>query len=170
MIYFLTFAVILAADIFTKNLITATFTLGEVREIVPNFFNLTLVYNPGAAFGLFSDLEPETRRITLAVVTIIALGVIIRLAIKDVKDDKVSLVALSGIFAGAIGNVIDRFRYDAVVDFLDFYIGTNHWPAFNVADSAISIGVCIIIFQMIFNEQKSDELQPDTSNSEEKSE
>lgn len=152
------FALVLCLDILTKHLAVALLTKGQIVEVIPDLFNLTLVYNPGAAFGLFGSLDKEVRHISLAVVTLIAFAVILRLAVRDVKDDKIALGALTAVFAGAVGNLIDRFRYDAVVDFLDFYWGSYHWPAFNVADMGISIGVFVVVVRMLIqpHEESSD--------------
>lgn len=156
---FLIFLVVLVLDLWTKHLAQSNFSEGEVVEVIPDLFNLTLVYNPGAAFGLFSNLPDFWRRFVLLLVSSLALVVVFRFMLKEAKDDAWSQVALSGILAGAIGNILDRLRFDAVVDFLDFYWGSYHWPAFNVADSAISVGVFILIVRIIFApnpETKSD--------------
>ncbi len=147
---FLVFLLILVLDLWTKYLAQANFAEGEVYEVIPNLFNLTLVYNPGAAFGLFANLPDFWRRFVLLLVSSLALVVVFRFMLKEAKDDAWSQVALSGILAGAIGNIVDRLRFDSVVDFLDFYWGSYHWPAFNIADSAISVGVFILIFRILF--------------------
>ncbi len=146
----LIFFVILVADLWTKHLAQSSFTEGEILEVIPDIFNLTLVYNPGAAFGLFSNLPDFWRRFVLLVVSSLALVVVFRFMFKEAKDDSWSQVALAGILAGAIGNIADRIRFDAVVDFLDFYWGDYHWPAFNVADSAICVGVCVLVVRILF--------------------
>lgn len=137
-------------DQITKEAAVRLISLGEIVEIIPSFFNLTLVYNPGAAFGFFADLPNPMRNIVLGVVLCAALIVVWYFISKEAKDDKISLFALYGILGGAFGNIVDRFRYDAVVDFLDFYLGTYHWPAFNVADSAICVGVVVLMWRMVF--------------------
>ncbi len=126
---------------------------------VPVFsnFNFTLVYNPGAAFGMFSGLPDVWRRTVLIVVSLLALLVVFRFILKDAKGDLVSQLALSAILGGALGNIIDRFRFDAVVDFLDVYYGTYHWPAFNIADSAISVGVVVLVIRLLFEKQPEKE-------------
>lgn len=142
--------VVIVLDQLSKIWILNNFTYGEVWEIIPDFFNLTLVMNPGAAFGLFAGLPTMTRRIVLGVVTVIAVILVITLLKKEAKDDSYAQFGLYLILGGAFGNLIDRFRFDAVVDFLDVYIGTYHWPAFNVADSAISIGVTLLLIRFLF--------------------
>ncbi len=146
---------VLVLDQLTKELVYTTLEMGESREIIPNFFNLTLVMNPGAAFGLFANLPTEIRRIVLGSVTIGAMILVFFLLRNEAKEDKISQICLYLILGGAFGNVIDRFRYDAVVDFLDVYYQTYHWPAFNVADSAISVGVCMLLIRLGFFANKN---------------
>lgn len=141
---------VVVADQWTKIWILENFTYGEVLEVWPDVFNLTLVMNPGAAFGLFAGLPTMTRRIVLSVVTIAAVCLVLVLLRKEAKDDRYAQFGLYLVLGGAFGNLIDRFRFDAVVDFLDFYIGDYHWPAFNVADSAISVGVTLLIIRFVF--------------------
>lgn len=143
------FLTLLGCDQGTKYLAEQHLELGNPVAVVPNLFNFTLVYNPGAAFGLFAGLPDTTRRVVLLAVSCAAF-VVVAFMYRDTKDDPYSVVALVAILSGAIGNLIDRLRYDAVVDFLDFYWGTYHWPAFNIADSAICVGVAVLIFRMTF--------------------
>src|SRR5690554_1170379 len=124
------FLVVLVSDQITKTLAQSRLSLGETIEVIPGLFNFTLVYNPGAAFGLFGNLPDFWRRTVLFVVSILALLVVFRFMVKEAKDDRWAQFALSAILAGAIGNIIDRLRFDAVVDFLDFYWQNYHWPAF----------------------------------------
>ena len=121
--------------------------IGESKVVIPDLFNLTLVMNPGAAFGMFANLPSDIRRIMLAIVTIVAMGLILLLLKREAKDDLISKIGLYMVMGGAFGNLIDRFKYDAVVDFLDFYVGKYHWPAFNIADSAICVAVFILIMR-----------------------
>ncbi len=137
-------------DQLTKLLAVQELFLGRPVPVIEGVFNFTLVYNPGAAFGMFGDLEDSWRRIILGGVSIIALVVVLRFMKHEAKGDPISQYALTAILAGAVGNLIDRFRLDAVVDFLDFYLAQSHFPAFNVADSAISCGVAILIWRMLF--------------------
>ncbi|MCB0333470.1 MAG: signal peptidase II [Bdellovibrionales bacterium] len=134
-------------DQWTKYLIVTSLTLGEQIEIIPGFFNLTLAYNPGAAFGMMADLPDGTRQLVLAGVTLLALCVVFYFLAKDYYHDVVAQSALGLILGGALGNIIDRVRIGVVVDFLDVYLKNYHWPSFNVADSAICIGVGILVFR-----------------------
>jgi signal peptidase II len=143
---------VVALDQITKEWILARFSYGQVQPVINNFFNLTLTFNPGVAFGLFSNLDPLVRALTLSSVSLIAIGVIIYLMRSQFKNDAIARVALSMILGGAFGNIIDRLRFGAVVDFLDFYYMSYHWPAFNIADSAI----CVAVFILIFRQPKVD--------------
>ena len=149
------FTVILVLDQLTKYLADMNLELGVSLPVIPNFFNLTLVYNTGAAFGIFSDLSDTVRRISLYSVSFVALTIVLRFMFVEAKDDYVSKLALTSILAGACGNMIDRVRFDKVIDFLDFYYNTYHWPAFNVADIAICTGVFILVIRMVFTKKES---------------
>ena len=145
---------ILAADQISKWLILDTLVIkGSPLVIIPKILNLNLVLNPGVAFGLFAELPDEQRRIAIASVSLLALIVVMFLLLKEAKDDWWSQGALMAILAGAFGNIIDRFRFDAVVDFIEVFIFGYHWPNFNVADSAICVGVAILIVRMLFQKK-----------------
>jgi len=132
----------------SKQLIVASFMLYENQEILP-VFNLTLVYNKGAAFSFLSD-QPGWQRWFLAGVAAVVTLVMI-LWLRGLKQhERLTAMALGLIIGGAVGNLIDRVLLGHVVDFLDFHFGQHHWPAFNVADSAISIGVAIMLYEILF--------------------
>lgn len=143
-------------DQLTKNYMVSVLEVGQNIEVIPDLFNLTLVMNPGAAFGLFANLPSMLRRVMLGLVTLVAMGLVVTLLRREAKEDTFSKIALYMVVGGAFGNLIDRFKYDAVVDFLDFYWGTYHWPAFNVADSAISVAVCMLLLKFSISPKKSD--------------
>ncbi len=140
---------IIALDQLTKILVLSRFRLGESYTIIENFFNLTFVKNFGAAFGFLSQSHPQFREIFFLVMPPAAM-VVIFILLKGVrKDDRTQILALSSILGGAIGNYIDRLRFRYVVDFLDFHWFNQYsWPAFNVADSAIVMGVGVLMYQM----------------------
>lgn len=142
---------VIILDQLTKAIITQYLYLHQSIEVVSGFFNITYIRNPGAAFGLFHDSGEVFRTIFLIGVSIVALGAIF-FVYRRVKANLPACIALSLIAGGAIGNLVDRIRFGEVTDFLDFYIGQYHWPAFNVADSAITIGVLLAIF--FFKESK----------------
>ena len=136
---------IVALDQLSKLLILTHLYPGELSPVIPGFFNLTLTFNYGAAFGLWSWLPDGVRQITLAGTICLALVVVFFFLFQPAYRNRPARAALAGILGGAIGNVIDRANHGAVVDFLDVYIGKNHWPAFNLADSAICLGVAILL-------------------------
>ena len=146
---------IIALDQLTKVLILARFRLGESHTIIENFFNLTFVKNFGAAFGFLSQSHPEFREMFFLIMPPAAMIVIFFLLRGVQNNDRVQILALSSILGGAIGNYIDRLRFRYVVDFLDFHWFNEYsWPAFNIADSAIVIGVGVLMWQM-FQESRS---------------
>ncbi len=141
------FILVVIFDQATKYFAETKIQVGETIEIIPGFFNLILTYNPGAAFGLMANLPENIRPYALAITTAIALVAVFYFFFKEYRQDFIAKLFLSGILGGAVGNIIDRVRYGKVVDFLDFYVGVNHWPAFNIADSVICLGVVGLIFR-----------------------
>ncbi|MDP2798634.1 MAG: signal peptidase II [Deltaproteobacteria bacterium] len=132
---------IFALDQLTKGHIQYHFGLYESRAVIPGFFSLTYITNTGVAFGLMSG-EPDTwKRLFFLSVTLLAIGFIFYLFGHFRSKGRGAVIALGMILGGAIGNMVDRVRLGKVIDFLDFYIGGCHWPAFNVADAAITCGV-----------------------------
>jgi signal peptidase II len=135
-------AVVVVADHATKALVLARFALGERLELAP-FLNLVFVYNPGAAFSFLSEAGGWQRPLLVA----FALGAaaIVSVLIVRRPQERLLCTGLALILGGALGNVIDRLRFGQVVDFLDFHAAGWHWPAFNVADSAITVGAVLLI-------------------------
>jgi signal peptidase II len=122
---------------------------GVPVTVIDSLFSLTLVMNPGLAFGMLGTVPPGWRW-AVALLSVLAVGVLASLATRLLPEGgKVAAVAIGMIFGGAAGNLIDRARFGAVVDFLDFYWHGWHWPAFNVADSAISVGVALLALRML---------------------
>lgn len=136
---------VVIVDQLTKHWIMSAFTLHEQRNIIPGFFDLVYVTNTGAAFGFLAGSKTWLRQAFFIVVAIIALIVIICAYGHLKRQSRIFIYALGLIAGGAIGNLIDRLRFGSVVDFLDFYLGTYHWPAFNAADSAITVGVALFL-------------------------
>jgi signal peptidase II len=143
---------VIALDQLTKWLIRANLVLFERVPLLP-FLDITHIRNRGAAFGILNDL-PEGVRIPLfALVLVLAIFVISMFLKKAESGDRILIFSLSLIMGGAIGNSIDRFRLGYVTDFIDFHWFGDpnyHWPPFNVADSAITIGVILILFDAFF--------------------
>jgi signal peptidase II len=141
--------VVLVLDQITKYLALAHLHPAAPVHIIDGFFSLTLVMNPGLAFG-FLGSTPEAWRWIVALLSIGALAVLGVVGFRLMPTGGVlSALAIGLVFGGAIGNLIDRARFGAVVDFLDFYWREYHWPAFNVADSAISVGVALLAVKLL---------------------
>ena len=155
-IFLIQFPIILILDQWTKYLIVSNFKLGESINIIDYFFNLTYVRNRGAAFGMLSNLSPNFRDPLFIFIPIIVL-IIIGIIFIRIKPHQVLIaVSLTLIMGGAIGNLIDRLKYGYVVDFLDFHWkATYHWPAFNVADSCIVIGVGFMFIESLLEGKQS---------------
>ena len=142
-------AVVLVLDQLTKIIIDRTMTLHHSIPIIDGLFNLTYVRNTGAAFGIFAGSREAFRLPFLIFVSVLAIGFIF-IMLKRLREDRTGLMsALSLILGGAIGNLIDRIAYGEVIDFLDVYWSDYHWPAFNVADSCITIGVIVTLYILI---------------------
>lgn len=145
---------IIIGDQLTKAVVQQKFYLGETIPVIPNLFHFTYVRNPGAAFGMFG-YAPDWIRIPLFFgVPVIACFWLLYLIWSTRNTKKLQCLAYSLIFAGAVGNLIDRFSMNYVVDFLDFFWGTHHFPAFNVADSSITIAAFILIYETIVTSRK----------------
>ncbi len=148
MIFLILFVVL--ADQLTKLWIMNSLPLYGKRIIIPGFFNLVHVTNTGAAFGLLAGEHTLWRQVFFIGVALVALGAIF-FAYREVKTKGFVFTVAAGLIAGgALGNLVDRIRFGAVVDFLDFYVKHYHWPAFNVADSAITVGVGLFLAAGIF--------------------
>jgi len=147
---------ILALDQATKLMIHTRFNLGEKQEIIPGFFNLTYIRNPGGVFGLLSESNEVIRMLLFLIFPVVAFVVIFSIIRKLHIKQKYQLLAFSSIFGGALGNYIDRIHFGYVVDFLDVhYKDLYHWPAFNVADTCIVIGVFMAIITIHATESKA---------------
>jgi len=144
-LYYFIITVIIIVDQLTKLWIVNSFTLYESVQIVPGFFNLIYVVNKGAAFSILADVDSPWRHYFFIIVGLAAIIGLTIVYYKTRSQSRLYGVALALICGGAIGNLIDRIRLGHVTDFLDFSIGSYHWPAFNVADSAICVGVGIFL-------------------------
>lgn len=147
---------IIVSDQLTKLWVVDNFRLFESREIIPGLFSLTYITNSGAAFGFLNGDYGIWRQIFFVVVALAALCFMLVSLRQLRKEGKVFVVAISLIAGGACGNLIDRLRLGSVVDFLDFYIKDAHWPAFNVADSAITVGVAVFLLGHFMHSPKND--------------
>ncbi len=143
--------IVVIADQISKAVILGKLTLHRPISIIPGCFNLTLILNPGGAFGFLAGGHSTLRHVFFLGATSLAICFILFLYRKIPVGQNLLAVAFALIIGGAVGNLIDRLRLEKVVDFLDFYIGSYHWPAFNIADSAISVGMVLFVYCLIFN-------------------
>ena len=142
-----TAAVVVFLDVVTKHYIDSRMALHESFAVISGFLNITYVRNPGAAFSFFADASPAFRSVFFLVVTVLAIILVLFYIARSKSDEEPLMVfALSLILSGALGNFIDRVRIGEVIDFIDVHLGAYHWPAFNVADSAITVGAFLMLF------------------------
>ena len=141
------FCLLLALDQASKLSIERSLPLYQSREVIPGFFAITHVQNRGAAFGLLGNLPGAA--IIFVIVSLIAIALILTY-LRQIKEGELwTPFSLSLVLTGTVGNLIDRFRLGGVVDFLDFYYKGWHWPAFNVADASITIGVMLLAIKIL---------------------
>ncbi|MDY0300782.1 MAG: signal peptidase II [Trichlorobacter sp.] len=139
-------------DQLSKWYVHNTMSLYQSIPVIDGFFNITYLRNPGAAFSFLANTD--WRIPFFIVITLVACAIILIVLQKMQHGQRLSHIALSMIFSGAIGNLIDRIRWGEVIDFLDVYVKQHHWPAFNVADSLICVGVALMTLQMFREENK----------------
>ncbi len=154
--FWITMAFVLACDQVTKAMVERFIPLYESIPVIGGLFNIIHVKNTGVAFGLFAgDISPF-RTVFFIGITIVAL-IVIFLIFRRIKGDRFLVpLSLGMIMAGAVGNLVDRIRWGYVVDFLDVYWHDFHWPAFNVADSAITVGVLLLLIENLFLSREKD--------------
>lgn len=150
-------ATIIISDQITKGLVQQKFFLGESVPVIPNFFHLTYVRNPGAAFGMLAYAPDYIRTPLFFALPVLACFWLIYLIWTTRNTNFLHCLAYSLIFSGAVGNLIDRFTMNYVVDFFDFFWGTHHFAAFNIADSAISIAAMLLIVDLLFLSKKKED-------------
>ncbi len=141
---------VLILDLVSKALVLAHLPVGTSVPVIPGFFNLTHVHNPGGAFGFLAGMSPQVRAAVFIFASLAAAGLILWIYFQTPPHQRLLAFGLALVFGGALGNLLDRVRFGVVVDFLDLYVGDLHWPAFNVADSAITIGVLIFAGHVFF--------------------
>lgn len=136
-------AAVIAADQLTKAFASSRLLPGQPVPFLGDFVRFTLVHNTGAAFGLFPG-----SRVPFIIVSVLAIGVVLYLFLRETYRSVMNRVLLGCILGGAIGNLIDRVRLGWVVDFIDMGFGTARWPVFNVADSAVTLGVILLAWNL----------------------
>src|SRR5712692_11772080 len=147
-------AIVVIVDRLTKAVVADRISLHDSVDVVPGLFRLTHVQNQGAAFGLFSDSPSEWKVAMLILFSLAALAVVSALLWKNGNALNATAIALSLVFGGALGNLWDRVASGRVIDFLDFYMGSHHWPAFNIADSAIVVGALLLLREIFMAPQE----------------
>ncbi len=149
----LSFLGVLILDIVTKEYIITNFPLYSLRPVIPGLINLIHIQNKGVAFGILGGSAPVWRDILLILFPVVAMAGIMIFTLSYPQQKIGTYLSLGGILGGALGNLIDRLRFQGVTDFLDIYWGRYHWPAFNVADSAITLGVLFLAFGYLFTKE-----------------
>ncbi|BAO28634.1 signal peptidase II [Sulfuritalea hydrogenivorans] len=143
---------VLVLDQVSKAWVLANFRLMD-RQVVTSFFNLVLVFNPGASFSFLADAGGWQKWFFVTLALGISAWLLVML--RKHAGERLLSAALALILGGALGNVIDRLRFDAVVDFLDFHLAGYHWPAFNVADSSIFVGVALMLLHQFLQPKEA---------------
>ena len=142
-------AFIVVGDQVTKLCVDRWMQLHHSIPVIDGLFSLTYIRNTGAAFGIFAGSAAAFRLPFLIIFSLVAIGFVVTM-LRRLPDNQTGLItALAFIIGGAVGNLIDRIAYGEVIDFLDFYWQSYHWPAFNLADSFITVGVLITVFYLI---------------------
>ncbi len=143
---------VVLVDQVTKAILLNTLpTIGSAIPVIPGFFDIVHVRNPGGAFGMFAGKSPSIRAFFFLAVSGIAVVLMTVFYVQLPQHFRWLRAGLALVVGGAIGNIIDRIRFGEVIDFIDLYVAQWHWPAFNVADSAISIGMGVVVLHVLTN-------------------
>jgi signal peptidase II len=151
---------VVLADQCTKEIVASRLPLNSGMEVIPGYFNLVHVRNPGAAFGIMADSQSRFRPVFLLLVSAAALIIILWTVTVSGDVGWLVLAACGLFFGGAVGNLVDRVRFGEVMDFLDFHAGALHWPAFNVADSALCVGTGLLFIHFILGKKRAGQPGP----------
>jgi len=145
-------AVILLLDRISKSAVASRFDLGQPVPVIDGLFNITYVQNTGVAFGIFSSFSSPVKVFLLCAIAAIAAAAVIVYSLRSDVRNRLLQGSLCLILAGALGNLYDRINYSYVIYFLEFHARSYYWPSFNIADTAISIGVILLAWEMFRNE------------------
>ena len=148
--------VLIVMDQYTKLMVSLHIPLNYSVKVVEGFFNFTHIRNSGVAFGLFASQQSEYKALMFIAISTIAIIAILVIFHQTPKEKKMVQTGLILIFSGAIGNLIDRILHGEVIDFVDFFINRHHFPAFNIADSCITVGVIMMVIDLFFGEAGPD--------------
>jgi signal peptidase II len=154
-IHFILALIVIALDRWTKHLAATRIRLYAHIQVIPKFFQLTHTENTGAAFSLFADSTSHWKTGFLIGFSVVAMVIVAVLLWKQSRAFTMSGIALSLILGGAVGNLWDRVAHGRVVDFLLFYVKQYQWPVFNLADSAIVVGACLLVIEILFYKPKA---------------
>lgn len=143
-------AVVLLLDQVTKIVIERATQTGEIRAIIPGLLNLVHTRNTGMAFSLFAETDPAIVRPLLIAFSVVTIGMVIWFLHSSHSSSGATMWGLSFVLGGALGNLADRILHGSVFDFVDAHVGVHHWPAFNLADSAITVGAALVIWELLF--------------------
>ena len=151
---------VLVLDQWTKHLAETSLAGRPPVTLVPGFLDLVHVENTGVAFGLFAAGSSTVGVLGLTLLGMIALGLVLYYFWRTPETNRVVLVSLALILGGAVGNLIDRVMSGSVTDFIDAYVGTHHWPTFNAADSAITVGIVLLSIDALFARRQAEPVEP----------
>ena len=148
--------VLVIMDQYSKLMVSLHIPLNYSVKVVEGFFSLTHIRNSGVAFGLFASQQSEYKALMFVAISTVAIIAILVIFHQTPKEKKMVQMGLVLIFSGAIGNLIDRVLHGEVIDFVDFFINRHHFPAFNIADSCITIGVTLMVIDLFCGEASSE--------------
>ena len=157
---------LVAADQISKVLVTGSLGLGQSVPLIPGLLHFTLVRNTGMAFGLLAGADIPFKAALVTLLSLAAMGAVAYFALKSPQSERLTRIGLTFILGGALGNIIDRVRLGYVVDFVDVFYRDTHWPAFNVADSCICVGVGLLLLDSLRRRDDETELAAQASRGE----
>ena len=155
--HFLLALIVVLADRWTKRLVAARIAMYTHIQVIPGFFRITHTENTGAAFSLFADSPSHWKTTAPIAFSVVAMVIVTGLLWRQKRSLTITGIALSLILGGAVGNLWDRIASGRVVDFLLFYIKSYQWPVFNLADSSIVLGACLLVMEILFTKPPADE-------------
>ena len=141
-------------DRITKNLIKADLSLWDSHTIIPGLFNIVHTENPGMAFGMLANLVSPWRNLILIGFSLLVLAIISAVLLRMGGTDPLVRMGLALVMGGALGNLFDRIVHGTVTDFVELHVGDHYFPAFNVADSAITVGACLLLLDMWYSKER----------------
>ena len=147
-------------DRITKDLIKTRLSLWDAWNAVPGLLNIVHTENPGIAFGMLSNLENPWRNVFLIGFSALVLAIISAVLLRMGGQGKLLRMGLALVMGGALGNLFDRIVHGTVTDFVELHVGEHYFPAFNVADSAITIGACLLLLDMWYSKERKSQTAP----------